>query len=82
MFSKTPPKGYQRLPLILLAFLTIICLVTVWNPPAGRFSWLLEVGPGLVGVAVLVGTYKKFPMSHLVYVGVFIHMLILIYGGI
>jgi putative membrane protein len=82
MHSKTPPQGYERLPLILLVFLALICVVTVWNPPAGRFSWSLEVGPGLAGVVVLMATYKRFPMSHLVYVGVFIHMLILIYGGI
>jgi putative membrane protein len=62
--------------------LTVICLATVYNPPAGRFSWLLEVGPGLVGVAVLLATYKRFPMSRLVYLGVFLHVLILIYGGI
>jgi putative membrane protein len=80
--SKKPPAGYERLPLGLLVLLALICLATVWNPPAGRFSWTLEVGPGLVGVAVLVATYKKFPMSRLVYVGVFLHMLILIYGGI
>ncbi len=80
--TKQPPADYRKLPLALLGFLLAICVVTVWNPPAGRVSWLLEVGPGLAGVAVLVATYKKFPMSRLVYVGVFIHMCILIYGGI
>ena len=76
------PAGYQRLPLTLLCILGAICLATVWDPPAGRFSWLLEVGPGLVGVAVLVATYRRFPMSQLVYVCVFLHVLILIYGGV
>ncbi|MEQ9319484.1 MAG: DUF2238 domain-containing protein [Polyangiaceae bacterium] len=80
--TKTPPTGYERVPLALLVVLTVICVATVWAPPAGRFSWLLEVGPGLVGVAVLVATYKRFPMSQMVYVCVFAHMLILIYGGI
>ena len=80
--TKPAPEGYQKLPLGLLIALLLICAVTVYNPPAGRFSWLLEVGPGLAGVAVLVATYKRFPMSHMVYVCVFLHMLILIYGGI
>jgi len=44
------------LPATLLALLTLICVATVANPPAGRVSWLLEVGPGLVGVVVLVST--------------------------
>jgi len=77
-----PPVGYERLPLALLVVLAAICLATVWAPPAGRFSWLLEVGPGLIGVAVLVGTYRRFPMSRMVYLCVFLHVLILIYGGI
>lgn len=72
----------DRLPASLLAALLAICIATVISPPAGRFSWLLEVGPGLVGVAALVATYRRFRMSTLVYVGVFLHMLILIYGGI
>jgi putative membrane protein len=80
--SKSPPEGHERLPRILFAALALICLATVYNPPAGRFSWLLEVGPGLVGVAVLAGTYRRFPMSHMVYVCVFLHVLILVYGGV
>lgn len=72
---------HAKLPLILLAVLTIISIATVWSPAAGRTSWMLEVGPGLAGVAVLIGVYRRFPMSHIVYWGVFLHMLILIYGG-
>lgn len=72
----------ENLPKILLALLAIICVATIWNPPAGRVSWLLEVGPGLLGVAVLIATYRRFRMSSFVYVCVFLHMLILIYGGV
>lgn len=72
----------ERLPVVLFALLMLICIATVIAPPAGRTSWLLEVGPGLAGVAVLVATYKRFRMSNFVYVCVFVHMLILIYGGI
>ena len=42
---------------------------------------MLEVGPGLVAIAVLIGVYRRFPMSYLVYGCVFVHLLILIYGG-
>lgn len=75
-----PPR--DRVSLVLLVLLLVICGATVWDPPAGRFSWLLEVGPGLAGVAVLVATHRRFPMSRMVHVCVFLHMLILIYGGI
>lgn len=75
------PAGYWRRPLILLAVLSVICLLTVWDPPAGRTSWMLEVGPGLLGVAVLLATARRFPISQLVYGCIFVHILILIYGG-
>ena len=76
------PEGFWRLPQVLLGLFVLISLATLWDPPAGRTSWLLEVGPGLAGIAVLAGTARRFPMSRLVYVFVFVHVLILIYGGI
>lgn len=76
------PPGFWRAPQVLLGLLTVICVATVWDPPAGRTSWLLEVGPGLAGVAVLLGTARRFPMSRFVYACVFVHVLILIYGGV
>ena len=75
------PLSYYRTPLILLGSVILVCILTVMAPPAGRFSWLLEVGPGLVGIVVLIALYRRFPMSHMVYWCVFFHMLILIYGG-
>ena len=70
-----------RTPVVLLGLALLICVGTVFNPPAGRFSWILEVGPGLVGIAVLIAVYRRFPMSHLAYWCAFLHLLILIYGG-
>lgn len=74
-------REYARLPLVLLGILLAICVATAWAPPSGRLNWALEVGPGLVGVAVLLGVYRRFPMTHFVYVCVFLHVLILVYGG-
>lgn len=73
---------HARLPLILLAVLALILIASVWDPPAGQFSWLLEVGPGIAGIIVLIAVYRRFPMSHFVYACVFVHVLILNYGGI
>jgi putative membrane protein len=74
-------KRHARQPLVLLAVALAICLVTGFAPPAGRQNWALEVGPGLIGIAVLIGIYRRLPLSHLVYACVFAHLLILIYGG-
>jgi putative membrane protein len=81
MTSKSALRAHARQPLVLLALLAAICLATLWAPPAGRTSWLLEVTPGLVMVAWLGAIYRRTPLSHWVYAGVFLHVLILIYGG-
>jgi putative membrane protein len=81
MVARVPVHPHFRLPLALLAAAALVCLATLWHPPAGRTSWLLEVGPGLIGIAALVATARRLPLSHWVYVGVFAHLLILIYGG-
>jgi putative membrane protein len=74
-------RRHARLPLVLLALLGVIGAATLWAPPAGRTSWALEVGPGLIEVAILLATYRRRPLSHLIYVTVFLHVLVLIYGG-
>lgn len=74
-------RRHAKLPLRLLALLALICALTLWAPVAGRTSWFLEVGPGLALVAVLIALYPRLPLSHFVYVGTFLHVLILIYGG-
>jgi len=75
------PLSYFRMPLALLSVVVVVCIATVIEPPAGRVNWLLEVGPGLAGIIVLILLYRRFPMSHMVYLCVFLHMFILIYGG-
>jgi putative membrane protein len=80
--SLAPPlRSHARLPAALLGLLAAICVLTLWAPPAGRTSWALEVGPGLLEVAILVLSYRRLPLSHLVYATVFLHLLVLIYGG-
>jgi putative membrane protein len=71
----------NKLPLYLLVALTFICALTVWNPVAGRTSWALEVVPGLLLVVYMALSFKKQRLSNVVYVGTFLHVLVLIYGG-
>lgn len=71
----------SKLPLTLLVLLLIVCVITGWAPPAGRKNWALEVVPGLLLVAWMVATHKKWRLSNVVYVGTFVHILVLIYGG-
>lgn len=70
-----------KLPLSLAAVMLIIFVATFFTSPEGKLNWLLEVGPGLVGMIALAITWKRFPMTPLIYVMVFIHICILVYGG-
>jgi putative membrane protein len=70
-----------RLPLTLLAVLTPILVLTLIYARAGRLNWLLEVAPALLGFVALALTWRRFPLSSFCYVCVFLHTLILVYGG-
>jgi putative membrane protein len=70
-----------RLPLILTGVLFAVFVPTFLFTPEGRLNWSLEVGPGIAGMVALAIAFKRFPMSRMVYVCVFLHVLILVYGG-
>lgn len=74
-------RAWARLPLALSAVLVLIFIPTLLLSPEGALNWLLEVGPGLAAMVALAVTYRRMPMTHLVYALVFIHILILVYGG-
>jgi putative membrane protein len=77
----TSPGRDARLPLGLLLLLAPVLVLTFVFCRAGRQTWLLEVGPALLGFIALALTWRRFPLSSFCYVGVFLHTLILVYGG-
>ena len=44
-------------------------------------TWILEAAPALVGLAVLVGTYRKFKFSTALYAVFTIHIILLLVGA-
>lgn len=70
-----------KLPLALAAVLVVLFALTLATTPAGTRNWFLEVGPGLVGMSALAATFRRFPMSRFVYVCVFLHILVLVFGA-
>jgi putative membrane protein len=64
----------------LLALVGVAVLVSAHQPYDG-LTWLLEVGPVLIGVPLLVTTFRSFPLTRLLYYLLFLHALILILGG-
>ncbi|MGW4211133.1 DUF2238 domain-containing protein [Lentzea sp. NPDC004789] len=67
-------------PLVLLA-LTAIALIVSGIGPYSRTTWYLEVAPVVIGAVVLVATYRRFPLTPLLYRLIFLHALVLILGG-
>lgn len=48
----------------------------------GRGTWLAEVSPVLIGVPILILTYRRFPFTNLVYGLIFVEAVLCIVGGI
>ncbi len=70
----------NRSPLFLL-FAVLVLFVWSFLHPHDRFTWFLETFPGMIGLAVLVPTYKKFRLTHLAYLLIAVHIAILCVGG-
>lgn len=49
--------------------------------PYDRATWLLEVAPVLIAVPVLALSYRRFPLTRLLYLLIAFHALVLILGG-
>jgi putative membrane protein len=69
-----------REPLILL-LLGAVALVASGIGPHDRVTWWLEVAPVLIGVPILIGTCRRFPLTPMLYRLLFLHALILMLGG-
>jgi len=67
----------------LKTLLLLLLALFIWSAikPFEYFTWFLEVLPAVIGVMVLLFTYKNFQFTKLVYVLIFIHCVILIIGG-
>lgn len=67
----------------LTAALTLLLagLVISGFRPYDRLTWWLEIFPILIVVPILLVTYRRFPLTPLVYALIFIHCVILMAGG-
>ena len=63
--------------------LAVFTAVLIWSAVHlhDYFTWVLEVFPAIVGLAVLALTYRRFPFTTFVYFLVLVHACILFVGG-
>ena len=66
---------------VALLILVAAALVVSGIRPEDRLTWVLEILPILIVVPLLVTTWRRFPMTPLVYRLIFVHALILLVGG-
>jgi putative membrane protein len=71
----------RRAILTASALAVIAALLASGVAPYDRATWLLEVAPVLIGAPILVATWRRFPLTTLLYGLIAAHALVLIYGG-
>lgn len=61
----------------------VAVVVFIWSAirPHDYFTWFLETVPAMIAAVILALTYKKFPLTSLVYTLIAIHACILFIGG-
>ena len=78
--SPSPPARHAREPLVLLA-IGLVALVVSGIGPTDRMTWWLEVAPVIIGAPILIATWRRFPLTPLLYRLILLHALILMLGG-
>ena len=79
MIDGTVPANDRMTRIWLALFLGVL----LWSgiSPKDRFTWLLEVLPALIALALLVATRRRFPLTPLAYWLILLHSIILMIGG-
>lgn len=69
-----------RYPLFLLF---AVSAVLVWSAIGAfdQITWLLEVAPAIIGLAIILPTHRRFPLTPLLSTLVALHMVLLAVGG-
>lgn len=67
--------------LILAAVLLLILLILSGITPYDRATWVLEVFPILIAFPIVIASYRRFPLTNLLYLSIFFHAVVLMIGG-
>jgi len=67
-------------PLTLLAVGAVLLAISAVHP-YDTATWWMEVFPIFIAVPILLATYRRFPLTPLVYTLIFVHACILMLGG-
>ncbi|MFV1922688.1 MAG: DUF2238 domain-containing protein [Methylotenera sp.] len=77
--------NYSAKQSIRFNFILVLIFVAVfiWSAinPNDRLTWFLEVLPAILALPILTLSYKNFPLTHLLYILILMHAIILMVGG-
>ena len=59
----------------------LAALIVSGIQPYDRATWWMEVAPVLIAAPLLIITYRRYPLTPLLYALIFVHALVLILGG-
>jgi putative membrane protein len=65
----------------ILATVLLLLLAVSGLHPYDRATWFMEVAPVFIALPVLVATYRRFPLTDLLYALIFVHAIVLMVGG-
>jgi putative membrane protein len=71
---------YPREPITILA-IALAALALSAIHPHDRLTWVLEVFPFFIAVPILIATWRRFPLTPLLYRLILVHAVILFIGG-
>ena len=66
---------------VVLFALVMLALVLSGIAPYDRATWWMEIFPILIAAPILIVTYRRFPLTPLVYTLLAVHAIILMVGG-
>lgn len=70
-------------PISIIVWLSIFAAVFLWSgiSPKDRLTWWLEVAPALIALTLMWASFRRFPLTSLLYWLVLIHCVVLMVGG-
>lgn len=73
----------QSAPPLLYLALLLLCIAVVVSgiQPYDLGTWLMEALPVILVLPILIFTYRRFPLTPLLYFGIFMHALVLLLGA-
>lgn len=67
--------------LLIAALALLLALAVSAIRPYDLATWLLEISPILIALPIMFASYRRFPLTTLLYVLIFLHALVLMAGG-